>query len=189
MKRKPLDMAKVAAVLAEHNVAEAMAVYEKNKSLDIELPFEERVIVDMVGKLAFYGSLSDKQFAFMARLLKAIPARVERDAARAVEAEAAAPIPADMVGKRLRVEGVVLAIKVSNGRFGPQTKMLVKHDAGFKLWGTVPAAAIGEVKKGDRIAVEAKVDASKDDAKFGFLSRPANLKVLVSAPVEMKAAA
>ena len=172
MKRKPLAMNVVAERLAANGVADAMAVYEVNKGKDIELPFEERVITDMVGKLAFYGSLSDKQYAFMARLLKAIPERAERDALRKAETDAAKVIPADKLAGRVKVTGTVLTVKTTDTRYGPATKMLVKHTDGWKVWGTVPAAARGALERGDTITVEAAVTVSKDDAKFGFLGRP-----------------
>jgi len=171
MKRKPLDMNTVAERLAEHGVTDALAVYEANKGKD-DLPFEERVITDMVGKLAFYGSLSDKQYDFMTRLLKAIPERAERDALRKAEAETAKVIPADMLSGRVKVTGTVLTVRTNDSRYGVVTKMLVKHVDGWKVWGTVPAAVRGALERGDTITVEATIKVSDDDAKFGFLNRP-----------------
>jgi hypothetical protein len=49
--------------------------------------------------------------------------------------------------------------------------MLIKTDAGYKLWGTVPSA-MPHPERGDRVSLEALVVPSKDDTKFGFYSRP-----------------
>jgi len=169
----------VAERLAEYGLTDALAVYEANKGKD-NLPYEERVITDMVGKLAFYGALSDKQYAFMGRLLKAIPERAERDALRKAEAEAAKPLP-EFTG-RVRIEGTVLTVKYQDTRYGTVRKMLLKHADGWKVWGTVPAYAA--VNKGDRIALVATVERSKDDEKFGFFARPKNFEMIEAAETE-----
>jgi hypothetical protein len=187
MKRKPLAMNVVAERLAAMGVADAMSVYEANKGKD-GLPYEERVITDMVGKLAFYGTISDKAVNFMAKLLKAIPERAERDALRKAETEAAKEIPADMLAGRVKVTGTVLTVKTTDTRYGPATKMLIKHADGWKLWGTVPAAARGALERGDTITVEAKLTVSDNDAKFGFIARP-KLVDHVKAITETKEAA
>ena len=187
MRRKHLAMNTVAERLAEHGVTNAMAVYEANKGKD-NLPFEERVITDMVGKLAFYGALSDKQYAFMGRLLKAIPERAERDALRKAEADAAKDIPADMLAGRVKVTGTVLTIKEQYGRYGATMKMLIKHADGWKVWGTVPAAAYG-LERGDTITVEAAIKVSDDDAKFGFAARPRLVAIVQAETTETKEAA
>ncbi len=60
---------------------------------------------------------------------------------------------------------------ICRDRFGAQWKMLVKTDAGYLIWGTVPAG-IASAAKGERISFTATVEPSKNDRKFGFASRP-----------------
>jgi len=136
--------------------------------------YEEDTISDVVGKLVQYGSISEKQVAFVQKLLAQIPARAEQEAKRAAEAEAAAPVPA--FDGRAKVEGKVLSIKVVEGQFGSQIKMLVQADAGWKVWGTVPGSI--SVERGDRVSFEARVERSTDDAKFGFFSRPTKARII-----------
>jgi len=144
--------------------------------------YEENTICDIVGKLVRYGSVSDKQLAFVRKLLAVIPERAARAEKRAAEQVAAAPVP--VTDARIVIEGEVLSKKVVEGRFGSTIKMLVKTDAGTKLWGTIPAAIHPE--KGDRVKLVAKVEPSKDDPKFGFFSRPAQA-VIVTASLSVAA--
>jgi hypothetical protein len=130
---------------------------------------QERIIADIVGKLIKYGSISPAQIGFLGKLLAQIDERPAREAKRAAEAEAAAPCPAG----RLALEGVVLSVRVDeDGPYGPTTKILLKHDTGFKVWGSLPSGTHAE--QGHRIAFRATVKASDKDPKFGFFSRPSN---------------
>jgi hypothetical protein len=133
--------------------------------------YEETTIADIVGRLVKYGSVSDKQMNYIGVLLGKIADRAGIEAQRAVEHEAAAPLPP---AGRMEIEGVVLAVKepAADAMF-PQYKMLVKADAGWKVWGSRPAALI-DVVRGDRVRFVARVEPSKDDPKFGFYSRPSN---------------
>jgi hypothetical protein len=169
---------KAQEVLAAADLSAAWTVYTTPHAP----AYEENTISDIVGKLVRYGSVSDKQLAFVRRLLAAIPERAVKVAARAVEQAAAAPVP--VTDARIVIEGEVLSKKVVEGRFGSVLKMLVKTDAGTKLWGTVPAAISPE--KGDRVKLVAKVEPSKDDPKFGFFSRPAQA-VIVTASLPVAA--
>lgn len=132
---------------------------------------EEGIIVDIVSRLVRYGSLSEKQLAYLPKLLDKIARRAEVAAQRAAEAAAAAPCPTG----RVVVTGVVLTTKVVDSdfnRFGT-LKMLLKDDSGFKVWGTVPAAVSSDnFKPGSRLTIRATVTPSKDDPKFGFFKRP-----------------
>lgn len=132
---------------------------------------EEGTIRDIVSKLVQYGSLSEKQLAFLRTLLDRIATRAERLAQRQAETDAAAPCPTG----RVDVSGVILSTKVvasDFSRFGT-LKMLLKADAGFKVWGTIPAALNSDnFKVGTRVTIRATVTPSKDDLKFGFFKRP-----------------
>jgi hypothetical protein len=76
---------------------------------------------------------------FLAKLLTQIGERAGREAVRAAEQEAAAPVP--VTAGRVRFEGTVLSVREPDGESQYSAwKMLVKHDSGYKLWGTVPAS-------------------------------------------------
>ena len=129
--------------------------------------YEERIIRDIVGKLMEYGSLSDKQINFVKTLLDKIENRA------IVEANAK-PVPT--TEGRVTVKGKVLSIKESMGRF-PGYKMLLVHEDGYKLYGSLPRS-ISNVEKGDTVELTATVKKSDRDDKFGFFSRPSNAKIV-----------
>lgn len=54
--------------------------------------------------------------------------------------------------------------------------MIVKTDAGWKVYGTVPGSI--DAKRGDHITFEAQVTVSDDDPKFGFFKRPTKAKIM-----------
>jgi len=155
-----------------------------------DLYFEEKTIRDIVGKLIQYGSVSEKQLAFVGKLLDAIPARAGKEAARQAEIDAAKPLP--VTDKRMTIRGRVLSVKLVDTAFGDVTKILVQSADGWKVWGTMPTiiadivqhpatpghpngwseTVYGGIEKGDEIQFDAKVTVSKDDPKFGFYKRP-----------------
>ena len=162
-----------AAAKAFLEQAGAAAAWDIYAAADRADKYEENTISDVVGKLVQYGSISEKQVAFVQKLLAKIPARAQQEAARAAEAAAADPVP--VFAGRAKIEGKVLTIKVVESQFGSQTKMLVQADAGWKVWGSVPSS-IGP-ERGDRVYFEAKVERSTDDPKFGFFSRPTKARI------------
>jgi|SRR5215831_4343584 len=125
----------------------------------------------MLESLDDWGSLTPAQEAAVRKIMAG---DAERNAQRAAEAAAAAPVPVST--ERMVVEGTILTIKEVIGHFGPQIKMLVKHSTGWKVWGTMPARLAAD--KGDTVRFEAKVEVSKDDPKFGFYSRPSKPEVV-----------
>lgn len=154
-------------------------------------PYEEKVIRDIVGRLARWGHATDKALDYAAALVGKIGERAEKAAEiaaeRAAEHDAALPVP-EYPG-RMVVEGEVLTVKEKVGRYGPVMKMLVRHDDGWKVWGTRPAS-LADAERGDRVRFEAKVERSRDDEKFGFFSRPTHGDRLEAVPDdEMKEAA
>ena len=173
---------KAKATLSDAGLSDAWAIftaeagtlphkkYGRDDDYTIALLFEERTIRDIVRKLVQYGSISDRQTAFVGKLLKAIPARAARDAARKAENAAAQPLPTSK--DRVVIEGTVLSVKAQKGYFGEETKCLVRHEDGWKVWGALP---IGE--KGDRVRFTARVTAS-DDPKFGYFKRPTKAELI-----------
>jgi hypothetical protein len=160
---------KAQATLAQAGMSAAWDVYTSTPWA----AFEEQTIGDIVGKLIKYGSISDKQMAFVGRLLTAKANRAVQAAERAAATAAAAPCPAG----RQTVEGKVLSIKGQDTAFGYVTKMLVQHADGWKVWGTV-AAAISAVEKGQTVRFVAEVTPSQDDPKFGFFARPSKAVIM-----------
>jgi hypothetical protein len=141
----------------------------------IHVPYEELTIRDIVRKLVKYGSVSGRALSFAQSLFARIGKRAEIEAQRAAEAEAAAPCPS----RRVTVTGTVLSTKVQDSDWGTVIKMLVRDDAGFKVWCTVPGFA--ELNKGSRITFTVTLEPSNDDPKFGFGKRPTKLTVLAEA--------
>ena len=141
---------------------------------------DEYTALDIVSRLIKWGDISDKAQAFLATLLdrieRAPEIAAEKAAAKALEMTDAKPVP--VVEGRVKVMGEVLTVKEQEGLYGIQTKMLVKSEAGFKLWGTVPAALVGEVEKGSVVEFAAKIQRSDNDEFFGFFSRPSQAKVI-----------
>lgn len=117
-------------------------------------------------KVEKWGTLTDRQLAAVQRIL----------AERAADAEDPAPAPVP-VG-RGRVTGVVRTLREQESAYGWQWKMRVVDDRGFRVWSTVPAAIVEEVKLGDRVSFVGTLTASKDDETFGFASRPAAANIV-----------
>ena len=131
-------------------------------------------VKDVLAKAVAKAEMTEKQEA-------ALAAAVARIEASDAEKATAAPLPE---AGRFRIEGEVLTTKVVESQFGLTTKMLVKADAGWKVWGTVPTAALETVHgitRGDRVAFTATVEASKDDPLFGWFKRPAKFEMIKEA--------
>lgn len=158
---------KAELILSDLGMTEAWTLF--NLKVVPEL-YEEKTIVDMVRNLVKYGSLSDKQEAFMKKLLHTIANREAIAAERKAEKEAAAPCPTG----RLTVTGTVISIKRIEGIYGSVLKMLVKTTEGYTLWGSVPSGI--EAEKGSVVTFKATIEPARDDPKHGFFSRPSAQK-------------
>jgi hypothetical protein len=165
------------------------------------LTWEQQVTDEMMGKLVKYGRLSEKQMALLAKLPTQHAEKAAKKAAWAAERAAklakAQPLPS--VATRVTLQGKVLTVKGQDGPYGFVWKMLVEHADGWKVWGTVPGNIMEDVLRnssayGDALAKEvreklvgkfvefdAKIEASEDDSKFGFFSRPTKASVLAEA--------
>ena len=132
--------------------------------------FEEHTIRDIVGKLVKYGSISDKQTSFLSSLINRIFDRPLIEAKRQAEKDAAGPVPTG----RIEVTGVVLALKeVEKPRYyrndaDTAWKILIRLENGSKIYGN----RFGNLEKGQTAKLVATIEASEDDAKFGFFKRP-----------------
>ena len=164
--------AKAQRILTEAGIAAAWGVYQSDWANDGGS--EEGIIRDIVGKLVRYGSISDKQVTFLAKLLGQIEGRAARAAEREAEAAAALPIPT--FAGRATVEGLIVSRKLVNGFYGNAIKVVIKHVDGWKVYGTEPSSI--EAKVGDRIRFDAAIEVSDDDPKFGFFKRPTKAEVV-----------
>lgn len=124
-------------------------------------------LADLIGKLIKYGSLSEKQWPFLASLLDRIENIDETQKEREQERANADPAPEG----RIQVEGEVLSVKIIENVYGITTKFLLKDDRGFKVWSTLPRGA-DEAEKGDRIKMTVTLKVKGDDPTFAVGSRP-----------------
>lgn len=149
-------------------------------------------LADIARKCLAWGGITERQLALVKRIHDGTPAEWEvkkaaREAQRAAEDAAAQPVP--VTTERVEITGEVLTVKKQEGYMPGQSvlKMLVKTDAGYKLWGSVPTILLNDVchdnagngsLRGKKVAFSAKVERSRDDAKFGFFSRPTKARVV-----------
>lgn len=123
---------------------------------------------------AYSGRLSDAQVAAVARAFDGIDRRRQWAKERAERAAALVAAGVRAPEGRVEVEGVVLTVKDQYGFRGePTRKILVKADAGWSVWLTLPASLAGDAEvKGQRIRVTATLTRSDRDATFAFGKRP-----------------
>ena len=139
------------------------------------------ILGDLLEKARRYGSLSDKQHAFGERLVGRLTEAMARLEQRKSEDQALIDSGVALPIGRVEIEGEILSLKVVESMYGEALKCLVRADAGWRVWGTVPRALAGAVERGDRVAFTATIAASDDDPLFGFYSRPTKARVSVPA--------
>lgn len=141
---------------------------------------EEFTITDICHKLVKYGSISEKQVAFIRTLLARIDGMAQREADKAAAYEAAgnAPVTED----RIEIVGTILSIKTENGYAYNQIikKVLIQHADGWKVWGNLPSN-LWECSKGDVVSFTASLTVSDKDPKFAFFKRPMKATVVKAA--------
>jgi hypothetical protein len=158
--------AKAQKILADNNLSAAWDIAQGDAD-----KWEENTIRDIVGKLVQYGSISDKQMAFVATLLAKIPAREADKAARAAANSGSQHI--GTVGKREKFALQIEWIKTydTNG-FGTLYIHGLRDGAG-NIVIYKGSKALGE--KGQQILVLATVKAhdERDGVKQTVINRPA----------------
>ena len=140
----------------------------RNREWSSDFGFEERTIRDLVDKLIRYGSLSEKQIAFMRNLFKQITDRPAIQAQRAKEHELAEECPSG----RVIIKGHVISKKSVEGYGGEMsTKVLIQSETGFKVYGS----QFSRCQPGHYVEFKATVEVSEKDSKFGFFKRPVDM--------------
>lgn len=92
-----------------------------------------------------------------------------------------AEVVADAPTGTVKVTGTVLSVKwTEDYGYGPTKKLVVKDDAGFKVWVTA-GKGFDLAEPGDKVEFTATVTPSDRDATFGFAKRPRGGKVLQAA--------
>ena len=143
---------------------------------------EEMTLVDIVSKLAKYGSLSERQYDYLGQLAlniidrPAILAKKEAEERRRAEEKAKLP---DCPEGRIDFTGTILKVEWKEDQYGgysygqPSGRFVctVKSDEGWLVWGTLPSGCDG-AEKGDRVEMRATLERSIKDRTFGFMRRP-----------------
>lgn len=197
--RLELDVRRMKSLIAAKREADRNAVKAREQAAQGKFEWlyagtahGNATLDDIARKGLAWGGLTLSQVVLIKRIHDGTPAEWEvkkaaREATRAAEEAAAEPVP--VTGERIEIEGEIVSTKTQDGFAYGMTvlKMLVKTSRGFKLWGAVPAALrdefggtfeAGDKLRGKRVAFSAKVERSKDDAKFGFFSRPTKARVV-----------
>lgn len=111
-----------------------------------------------------YGRLTPRQLAAVQRAMR-------RDALEA----RTTPVEEG----RGEITGEIVSTREDEGMYGWTTKMRVRDDRGFEVWGTMPKALVDAgAEEGARVAFVATVEASRGDETFGFFRRPAAAKLV-----------
>lgn len=163
----------------EGKTAKAWREYkEQNADLDWDYAeeaqeFGSHIIRDLLVKGRHYGSLTEKQFEFLKKLVgEAADLKV-----RAEENEAKRALAADAPSGVTTVVGTILSKKHVDGFYGSTHKMLVEATEGYKVWITCPTK-LEETEVGSKIQFTCELEVSKDDAKFAFGKRPSKVAIL-----------
>lgn len=136
-------------------------------------------------RLMLNGTISEKQAA---SVIKARAGERKYEAAKAESAERATGIPVNLLGKRSRIEGRVTGAKWKTTEWGDSLRVTLTIETPeggeYRLNGTLPSKVMdalrqetpsldeGDAIKGRRIAFDAKIERSDQDATFGFWNRP-----------------
>jgi hypothetical protein len=132
--------------------------------------YEESTIDSIVAKLVQFGSISDKQVAFLRSLLAKISTRASRQAEQDEEREQekASSLPAPT--GRVSVKGEIVSCKTQQSAYGAQLKILVKAEGGYKVWMTAPRSL--HIERGAQIACTVTLAPTQNDPSFAYGTHP-----------------
>ncbi|RLF30279.1 MAG: hypothetical protein DRN14_00035 [Thermoplasmata archaeon] len=135
--------------------------------------FGHPILADMWNRLNQYGTLTEKQIKFAKKLIEQV--KNPEPAEEIQEPSESAP-----EGK-VTVTGEVLAIKAKEGYFNETVwKMMVRSEAGWRVWCTIPQAISCDVRVGDMIQFTATLTRSDRDKYFAFGKRPSRASIIQS---------
>ena len=152
--------------LAERNLSAAWDIYSANVRDDYR--YEEDTISDIVSKLVQYGSLSDKQWDFIARLFDKIAEREVVAQRRAAEAANSQWI--GTVGERMVIEATITFVTSYETNFGVTVVTGLKDKAG----NVIIQKGVGIGYKGEKVVLRATVKehGEREGVKQTIICRP-----------------
>ena len=163
--------------------AKIAAVLQANPGLESCFDSNNSFVQDVLNRLHKYGELSERQIAAVLKAVKRDADWAVKKAADAKAMESAADAPTGKV----TVTGEILSVKIQETMYGSSLKMVVKTEAGWKLWVTVPTSILsyrlssvggGDNLPGKTVTLTATVTPSDDDPKFAFGKRPSKAKLV-----------
>lgn len=140
-------------------------------------------VQDVMRRFDRKGEITERQLAAVLKVVKQDAERAERKAQWVEEAKDAADAPTGKV----TVTGEILSVKTQETMYGSSLKMIVKTEAGWKLWVTVPTSILsyrlssvggGDNLPGKTVTLTATVTPSDRDPKFAFGKRPSKAKLV-----------
>ena len=126
-------------------------------------------LADLIRNLIKYGRWSEKQQNFAVSLVKFMAAAHDKLFERKQNAK---PAPEG----KTTVCGVIKSIKVVEGYYGNQIKMVVECN-GFAVWSTLPTS-LDSAEVGDKVQFNATLTRSDKDESFAFAKRPTKAKII-----------
>ena len=165
---------KAEKTLADAGLSRAWAIYTAADASAHR--WEENTITDIVSKLVRYGSISEKQQAFIGSLLAKIDGRAAVDAQRA--AAKALSQHVGTVGERRAFSLTVKAVPSFETAFGTMYVHICRDEAG----NTVIYKGKEIAEKGQTITLKAtiKEHGERDGEKQTIIARPANIEIAAS---------
>jgi hypothetical protein len=138
---------------------------------------------DVRSKFLANGRLSDAQVAAVGRAFEGIDRRAKWDAERRERAAALVAAGVRAPQGRVEVVGQIVSAKSQLNAVGePCVKIVIRTDAGWSAWVTLPSALDdGSDVKGRRIKLSATLTPSDKDATFAFGKRPTKAAFLDAA--------
>jgi hypothetical protein len=165
------DFEKAKGILEGIDLGRAYTIYEARPMEGYE-KWEERTITDIVGKLARYHNISEKQENFLKGLIEKIDTREQRQAEWKAKREEELANAEDCPTGRITIIGTIVKLGTKSNGWGSREVMTVKAEEGFLVWGTCPSE-LYDKERGDTVVFKATVTPSENDPKFGFFKRPA----------------
>jgi len=163
------DFEKAQIILEEKDMARAYAIYADPEA--DQSKFEEKTIRDIVGKLARYHNISEKQEQFLRNLVEKVDTREARQAEWQAKRNAERADADDCPTGRMTIVGTIVKLGIHSNGWGSREVITVKAENGFLIWSTCPSELYDKVR-GDTMTFKATITPSDTDAKFGFFKRP-----------------